>query len=242
MELKQAVIFAGGRGERLRPLTDHIPKPMASINGSPFLDYLINSLIQSGLNKILILVGYKADKIIERYKDVKNVTIEFSNGRVEDKTGRRVLNAYDKLDHHFLLLYGDNYWPIELKAMCSNYIKFSTDLSTTVFSNKNGTGEYGNENNVVVGKNGFVEKYDKKREIIETNGVDIGYFIVSKKSLDPNLTGNVSFELDILPRFIAKKELSAYITDNQYYFITNMQTLHDFEKAVVAYDFLPLHL
>ena len=86
----------------------------------------------------------------------------------------------------------------------------------------------------------FVEKYDKKREIIETNGVDIGYFIVSKKSLDPNLTGNISFELDILPLFIARNELSAYITDNQYYFITNMQTLHDFEKAVVANNFLPL--
>ena len=39
----QAVIFAGGRGERLRPLTDHLPKPMAPVNGVPFLDYLIKT-------------------------------------------------------------------------------------------------------------------------------------------------------------------------------------------------------
>ena len=43
--ITQAVILAGGRGERLRPLTDNIPKPMAPINGTPFLDYLIHSII-----------------------------------------------------------------------------------------------------------------------------------------------------------------------------------------------------
>ena len=61
--LTQAVILAGGRGERLRPLTDSMPKPMAPINGIPFLDYLIHSIIQAGIENILILLGYKADMI-----------------------------------------------------------------------------------------------------------------------------------------------------------------------------------
>ena len=69
--ITQAVILAGGRGERLRPLTDSIPKPMAPINGVPFLDYLINSVIQAGIGKILILLGYKADLIADRYKKLK---------------------------------------------------------------------------------------------------------------------------------------------------------------------------
>ena len=238
--LNQAVIFAGGRGERLMPLTDSMPKPMAPINGVPFLDYLIYSIVQTGIKNILILLGYKGDVIVNRYKSMKNINIKFSHGTKEDQTGRRVLNAYDQLDDHFLLMYGDNYWPIELKAMWSNYQRAGANVSTTVFSNRNGTGEYGVENNVVVGDGGIVIGYDKKREACEANGVDIGYFLVSKNSLDPKIKGNISFEEDILPDYITKNQLSAYITGSQYYFITNIRTLEDFENAISTKNFIPL--
>ena len=52
MNFSQAVILAGGRGTRLHPLTDKIPKPMAPINAIPFLDYLINSIIKSEIKNI----------------------------------------------------------------------------------------------------------------------------------------------------------------------------------------------
>ena len=213
---------------------------MALINEFPFLDYLLDSVVQAGIKKILILLGYKANVIAERYKSIKNITIEFSYGTEEDQTGRRVLNAYDQLDGHFLLMYGDNYWPIELDAMWSNYQQSGVKVSTTVFSNKNGTGEYGYENNVVVGKDGIVLKYDKKRETDEANGVDIGYFLVTKDALNRQMQGNVSFEIDILPQLISRKKLGAYVTDTQYYYITNMQTLKDFEKAAMINNFSPL--
>ena len=95
-QLNQAVILSGGRGERLRPLTDTIPKPMAPINGVPFMDYLIYSVVQVGISKILILLGYKADVIYQKYKNMnmKNISIEFSFGKEDDLTGRRILNAY----------------------------------------------------------------------------------------------------------------------------------------------------
>ena len=64
--IKQAVILAGGRGLRLWPLTKDIPKPMAPINGRSFLDYLIYSLISSGINDIIILLGYKGEMIENR--------------------------------------------------------------------------------------------------------------------------------------------------------------------------------
>ena len=63
-KIDQAVILAGGIGKRLKPITNSIPKPLANINGSPFLDYLIKSVRDLGINKILILTGYKSDKII----------------------------------------------------------------------------------------------------------------------------------------------------------------------------------
>jgi len=238
--LKQAVILAGGRGERLRPLTDSMPKPMAPINGVPFLDYLIKSIVNTGIDKILILLGYKGNVITDRYKHMKNLIIEFSYGDENDQTGRRLLNAYDQLDDYFLLMYGDNYWPINLGAILTNYQKLNTAVTATVYSNKNGTGEYGFENNLVVNKDGFIEKYDKKRETENANGINIGYFLVAKDSLDQNVNGNVSFESDILPEFIIRKELGAYITNTQYYYMTNMQSLKFFESYVLYEKFLPL--
>ena len=238
--IDQAVILAGGRGERLIPLTDSMPKPMAPINGVPFLDYLIYSIVQAGIKNILILLGYKADVIVDRYNSMRDISIEFSYGSVNDQTGKRVLNAYDQLDDYFLLLYGDNYWTIELGAMWSNYQRLGANVSTTVFSNKNGTGEYGFGNNVVVSDNNYVVQYDKQRETDAANGVDLGYFLVAKNTLDPEMPGNVSFEIDILPELIAKKQLGAYVTDTQYYYITNMQTLKVFENAAEKNNFLPL--
>ena len=240
MEINNAVILAGGRGDRLRPLTDKIPKPLAPINGVAFLDYLIYSIYQVGITNILLLLGYKADVIVARYNNIQNITIECAHGTEEDKTGSRILNAYDQLNDHFLLLYGDNYWPIELDDMRFNYQQPNAAVTTTVFSNKKGTGEYGFRNNVVVGNDGFVVKYDKKQETDAANGVDMGYFLIAKEALDPEMSGNVSFEEDILPKLIVKKQLGAYVTDTQYHYITNMDTLKSFETAVKENSFVPL--
>ena len=124
--------------------------------------------------------------------------------------------------------------------MWSNYLKSDARISTTVFSNINGSGEYGYENNVVIRNGNTVDKYDKERKTEEANGVDLGYFIVSKDSLDPNIVNNISFEMDILPSLIKKKQLGAYVTENQYYFITNLHTLKVFEDAAITNNFLPL--
>jgi D-glycero-D-manno-heptose 1,7-bisphosphate phosphatase len=231
IDIKQAVIFAGGRGERLRPLTDKIPKPMAPVNGIPFLDYLIDSLTRVGIKKVLFLLGYKSEIIMNRYKDSLDDITEFqySIGSFEDNTGRRLLNAYNLLEERFLLLYGDNYWPIQLAPMVSLYSEAKAAVSTTVFNNKRGTGEYGWGNNVEVGNDNYVKRYDKSRNSLGLNGVDIGYFLVSKKALDPMIKGNISFEVDVLPEFIASKQLVAYVTDIQYYFITTFESLAKFE-------------
>ena len=241
--ITQAVIFAGGRGERLRPLTDQLPKPLAPVNGVPFLDYLLPSLIQVGITKILLLLGYQSQKVIDRYGDSLfngKVKVEYSVGTVEDLTGRRLLNAYPFLDPRFLLVYGDNYWPIEFQQMKELYQRKAVKAMTTVFSNKQGTGEYGAENNVEVGHDFFVQRYDKKRQSLNLTGLDIGYFLVDKSLLDPNLPGNVSFEEAILPECILKRQLIAYITDTQYFYITDMASLKRFENFVTDNNIQPM--
>jgi len=215
---------------------------MAPINDIPFLDYLIQSVVEAGITHIILLLGYKADKIFDRYGPGigKGIKLDFSVGSVDDLTGRRLLNAYDLLEDKFLLMYGDNYWPIAIDEMQRLYADKDAKVLTTVFRNQNGTGEYGHGNNIEVSQNALVKRYDKQRLSPGLNGVDIGYFIVDKECLAPHEQGNLSFEEDILPRFIAKQQLIAYTTDTQYYYITNAQSLKTFEVVVEQKNFQPL--
>lgn len=64
-----AVIMAGGRGTRLAPLTNNIPKPMLPVAGRPILERLVLHLVGSGINKIFLSVNYLADMIEKHFGD-----------------------------------------------------------------------------------------------------------------------------------------------------------------------------
>ena len=235
----QAVILAGGQGERLRPLTNELPKPMVNIKNYPFLDYLINSLINIKIKKILILVGYKGEKIIERYSNMKNIIIEFSKSDEKSLTGKRLIDAQEKLDDIFLLLYGDNYWEIEWKSMLNTFNKMNCPAMTTVYSNINSDGEYGKSNNIQTESN-LVIDYDKSRKEESLNGVEIGYFIIKKNIIDFDTKKNFSFEEFLLPKLIKAGKLSAYVTNKKYSFITDKYSLNNFAKLVNMKNYQPL--
>ena len=64
-----ALVLAGGRGERLRPLTDDVPKPMISLHGKPLLEYQVAWLTAGGIEDIVFLAGYKWESIKDHFKD-----------------------------------------------------------------------------------------------------------------------------------------------------------------------------
>src|SRR3989344_6445756 len=67
INIKQAVILAGGEGKRLLPFTLKNPKPMVLINGKPFLKHLINLLKENDIKEVVILTGYLGNKIEEYF-------------------------------------------------------------------------------------------------------------------------------------------------------------------------------
>ena len=67
----KALILAGGRGKRLRPITDKIPKPLILINNVPLIERSIKYLKKFGINDIIICSGYKS-KQIENFLKKKN--------------------------------------------------------------------------------------------------------------------------------------------------------------------------
>lgn len=230
--IKQAVILAGGAGTRLRPFTLTNPKPMYPINGIPFLEHLVKLLKDNKVKEIIILTGYLGEKISDYFGNGSKfgVNIKYSytpyikkNGH-ENFNGLRLKNAIDLLDNHFLLMYCDNYWPINLKKMVVAYNQNKTLAMMAVYSNKYGLGEYGFENNILFDKNNLVTKYDKSRNRKVYNGLDIGTFILDKTVLAKTSKKNFSFEAEILPKLIKEKKLAGFITDHRYYFITNTIT------------------
>jgi D-glycero-alpha-D-manno-heptose 1-phosphate guanylyltransferase len=81
--VKTAIILAGGFGTRLRSVVSNVPKPMAPINGKPFLEYQLDYLIGQGIKTIYLAVGYKHEVISQYFgNSFKDATLIYS---VEDK-------------------------------------------------------------------------------------------------------------------------------------------------------------
>ena len=64
--IREAIVLAGGLGTRLKNVIKDIPKPMADINGKPFLEYLFNYLTKYNINRVILSVGFK-NEAIDKY-------------------------------------------------------------------------------------------------------------------------------------------------------------------------------
>ena len=210
----QAVIFVGGLGTRLRPLTLTTPKPMILFWEKPFLQYLIELLKANGIHEVILLVGYLHQNIEGYFGDGGKfgITIKYSYNPVEADTGTRLREARLLLKRTFLLLYGDNYWPLKLAALTQFYKNMNTKAVVSVYHNA----DHATGNNMFV-EDGLVKIYDRSRKYQNLNGVDIGFFILDRSIFKGFPKINFSFEEVIVPKLIAEKELAGFLTNHKYY-------------------------
>jgi NDP-sugar pyrophosphorylase family protein len=106
----KAVLLAAGRGTRMRELTAELPKPMIPVRGRPILQHIVEGLRAAGVQRILIVVGYRADVVREFFGDGSGfgLQVEYTVQEVQDGTGRVVELARDFAgDDPFILSYGD---------------------------------------------------------------------------------------------------------------------------------------
>ena len=226
--LSQAVILAGGRGTRLKPLTDTMPKPMVIFHGKPFLEYLINNLYEQGISKIVLLLGYLPAVIKDYFGngDRFGVHIDYSITDVDNNTGRRMKLAEPFMDDYFLFMYCDNYWPLRLNEMLDEYNKMGVDGQLTIYSNKDNY----TKDNVIIDQQRLIQKYDNSRTGPNLKGVDIGYAIFKKSVLDFLSKDNILFESTVYPHLTDANQLSGYITDHRYYSVGSFERLEKTEK------------
>jgi D-glycero-D-manno-heptose 1,7-bisphosphate phosphatase len=196
---------------------------MIEIHGRPFLEYLIEMLREQGFERVLLLLGYLPETVQRHFGDGRRwgVKLDYSITAVEDETGRRVRLAAPKIDDAFLLMYCDNYWPMQMDRMWARFRRAGAPALLTVYTNTDGY----TKRSVRVDAEGFVTAYDKSGATPDVQGVEISYAILTKPVLDLLPDGNVSFEQTVYPALIARRQLAAYVTDHRYYSVGSLGRL-----------------
>jgi len=221
---RQAVILAGGRGTRMLPLTADRPKPMIEVGGRPFMAHLIERLAQQGFARAHLLLGYRADVVMDHFGDGREygIRIDYTVSAADDLTSRRLQLAEEKLDPLFLLMYCDNYWPLDMDRLWHRYQSLKVPVMTTIYANDDGY----SRDNVRVNDRGLVEVFDRTRRAPNLKGVEISYAIMPRKilrRLPPK--GDELVEQALYPLLASEGQLGAHVTRHRYYSVGSMHRL-----------------
>ena len=197
-----AVIMAGGKGSRLRSITnDEIPKPMVPVDGKPLLEYQVEALKEYGIKKIVMSVGHLGEKIMDHFKDGKDfgVDIDYSVEKEPLGTAGAFYYLKDKTDaKDFLLIFGDVFFDIDFDRM--EDFHFKNAALTTLLAHPNGH-PYDSDL-IQTDDNGKVIGFDSKNNVRDywyDNMVNAGMYVINRELLE--LVGEpvkIDFEKDIL--------------------------------------------
>ena len=202
----KTLILCGGRGLRLRPLTDGIPKPLIPLNGKPIIHHSIESFIKKGVTKFIICVGYKGNMIQEYLiKQNFSATLDFCNSGDNASMLTRINDASEMLSENTIVSYGDTLIDIDLNHLIKSHISSQAKITIITADVKSPFGL------VRTLESGQVYSFDEK----PTQSYYIGHMI-----LRSNLFKDLTRELLDLPdgdglirlfkQLIVKKNLYTY--------------------------------
>ena len=190
----KAIILAGGRGKRLRPITDYVPKPLIPIKNIPIIEWQIKYLKKFGISEVIICSGYKTEMIENYLKNKKlGIKITFS---IENKplgTGGAIKKAVKKIkDKSFLVINGDIITNIDLKKL------FKKDNSIAAIQLRTKFGILQTVDDKII-------KFDEKKEISDL-WMNAGIYHLNKDTVKelPNV-GDI--EKTLFPNFAKKEKL-----------------------------------
>ena len=197
-----AVIMAGGKGSRLRSITnDEIPKPMVPVDGKPLLEYQVEALKEYGIKKIVMIVGHLGEKIMDHFKDGKDFGVDIDYIVEKEPLGTAGAFYYlkDKTDaKDFLLVFGDVFFDIDFDRM--EDFHFKNAALTTLLARPNGH-PYDSDL-IQTDDNGKVIGFDSKNNVRDywyDNMVNAGMYIINRELLElVKEPVKIDFEKDIL--------------------------------------------
>ena len=128
-----AVVLAAGEGTRLRPLTEDKPKGMVEVAGQPILTHCFESLVELGADRLVVVVGYMKETIIEHYGDeYAGVPITYTHQREQNGLAHALLTVEKHVDDDFMLMLGDNVFRANLEDVVRRHREERADAAFLV--------------------------------------------------------------------------------------------------------------
>ena len=157
----KAIIFAAGKGERMRPLTDHTPKPLLTIKGKPLIDFHLEKLAHAGFSQVIINLSYKSEMIKQYCGDGSRygLAIDYSEEGPEPLETGGALNLCLPwfADECFAMVSADIYSDLDYSTLAGDLhaLKTSECLATLTLVNNpthNAKGDFSISKNLLCDK------------------------------------------------------------------------------------------
>ena len=218
----KAIILAGGRGKRLRPITDYVPKPLVPLKNIPIIEWQIKYLKKFGVDEIIICTGYKTE-MIENYLKIKknlDVKIKFSKEKAPLGTGGAIKQAARKIkDKSFFVLNGDTITNIDLAKLA----KSDNSIAAIELRTKFG---------IMETKENKVTRFREKKEITDL-WMNAGIYHLCK-SVTKDLPEKGDIEKTVFPQYAKKGQLNTVKFRNVKWY--SVDSFKDMEECSLEVD------
>ncbi|MBD3309761.1 NTP transferase domain-containing protein [Candidatus Woesearchaeota archaeon] len=232
MQIKKAVILAGGLGTRLRPLTLEMPKSLITVHRKTLIEHLLDLFKRYGITDITLAVGHMSDQIKERFGDGREYGVNISY--VEEKeplgTAGCLRLIKDRLTETFIMTNGDELKELDLEEM--EKVHKDNDAAATIalwqVEDPSAYGVAKIEGNKILQ---FVEK--PKKEEAPSNLINSGLYMIEPEVIDMIPEGFVMLEKDIFPKLAEQEKLFGYPFKGQWF---DTGTFERWETAIEEWN------
>ncbi len=218
----KALILAGGRGTRLRPLTVYTPKPIVPMVNRPFLLYQIEILSKAGVDEVVLSLSYQPDKIEDVLGDGSElgVKLKYVTEPSPLGTGGAYRFAAETMRESFIVLNGDILTDVDIASLIEFHQAKGAEaticLARVDDPSSFGLVEVSNDQSVVR----FLEKpKSADRALLDINTINAGIYVLEPSLLDLIPAGeNRSFEYDVFPEILKQgRPFFGYDIGDQYW-------------------------
>lgn len=219
-----AIILAGGFGTRLRHIVSNVPKPMAPVNGRPFIEYVLDDLSEKGINHVVMAVCHMKDSIINFFgTKYKNISIDYSIETEPLLTGGAIKQAAQKcIDDVFFVINGDTFFDVDLSAMRAQHINCKNDLTIAVKDMEH-FDRYGS----VIIKDKRILGFNEKK-YCQQGYINGGIYYINKSLIEMMKSKSFSLETEFIEIECKNIKIGAFISNG--YFI-DIGIAEDYYKA-----------
>lgn len=208
----EAIVLAGGFGTRLRQVVPDLPKPMAPIAGRPFLEILLGSLARKGFTRVVLSLGFMAEKIIAHFgNDYLGMDLVYEVESQPLGTGGAIRAALARcVADHVFVFNGDTYLDLEVEDL--EGLWQSAHRPVIVVREVPDTARFGRVEMCDGRVNAFIEKGKSGPGLINA-----GCYVLPKHALDSFLLGQpFSLETEYFVKYLQRIQFDGFVTHGRF--------------------------